>query len=58
MHAMSASLRLLLCGILILVSAIYAVLVARDPATASAIAVGYVAVVVTVILAVSLWKRA
>lgn len=58
MHKMSASLRLLLCGVLILLSAIYAVLVARDPTTASAIAAWYVAVVVTVILAVTVWKKA
>jgi|GraSoiStandDraft_4_1057263.scaffolds.fasta_scaffold1047388_2 hypothetical protein len=57
MRKMSASLRLVLCGALILVSAIYAVLVARDPTTASAIAVGYVALVVTTILIVNLWKR-
>lgn len=57
-HEMSASLRLVLCGALILISTIYAVLVARDPTTASAIAVGYVALVVTVILIVNIWKKA
>lgn len=54
---MSASLRLFLCGVLILLSAIYAVLVARDPSLAAIVAIGYVAVVVTVILIVNLWKK-
>jgi len=58
MHKMSPSLRLLLCGVLILISAVYAVLVAQDPAVASTVAVGYVALVVTVILIVNLWKKA
>lgn len=57
MHEMSASYRLLLCGVLILISAVYAVLVAQDPAFAAAIAAGYVAIVVTVILVVNLWKK-
>lgn len=57
MHEMSASYRLLLCGVLILISAVYAVLVARDPAFAAAIAAGYVAIVVTVILVANLWKK-
>lgn len=57
MHKMSASLRLFLCGVLILVSAVYAVLVARNPAFAAAIAAGYVAIVVTVMLIVNLWKK-
>jgi hypothetical protein len=56
-HGMTASYRLLLCGGLILVSAVYAVLVARDPAFAAAVAAGYVAIVVTVILVVNLWKK-
>lgn len=57
MLKMSASLRLFLCGVLILLSAIYAVLVARDPSLAAIVAIGYVAVVVTVILIVNLWKK-
>jgi hypothetical protein len=57
MHKMSPSLRLFVCGAVILLSAIYAVLVSRDPAFASAIAVGYVAVVVTAILVINLWKK-
>lgn len=57
MHRMSASLRLLLCGVLIIMSAIYAVLVARDPAFAAAIAAGYVAIVVSVFCLVSFWKK-
>lgn len=57
MHRMSASLRLLLCGVLIIMSAIYAVFVARDPAFAAAIAAGYVALVISVFLLVSFWKK-
>jgi len=54
---MSPSLRLVVCGAIILFSAIYAVLVSRDPAFAAAIAVGYVAVVVTAILVINVWKK-
>lgn len=57
MRKMSASYRLLLCGVLILLSAVYAVLVARDPAFAAAIAAGYVAIVFTVFLIVNFWKK-
>lgn len=57
MYRMSASLRLLLCGVLILLSAVYAVLVARDPALAAAVAAGYVALVISVFLLVTLWKK-
>lgn len=57
MHKMSPSLRLLICGVIILLSAVYAVLVARDPSFASTVAIGYVAVVVTAILVVNLWKK-
>ena len=55
---MSPSLRLIICGVVILLSAVYAVLVARDPSFATTLAVGYVAVVVTAILVVNLWKKA
>lgn len=57
MLQMPASLRLLLCGIVILISAVYTVLVVRDPSFASALASGYVALVVTVFLIVNLWKK-
>lgn len=57
MRKMSASYRLLLCGVLILLSAVYAVLVARDPAFAAAVAAGYVAIVGTVFLIVNFWKK-
>lgn len=57
MRGMSASFRLLLCGGLILVSAVYAVLVARNPAFAAAVAAGYVAVVITIVLLVNIWKK-
>jgi ABC-type uncharacterized transport system permease subunit len=49
--------RLALAAVLIVISAAYAVLVKKDPSIASAIAVGYVAVLVTIITAIQIWRR-
>jgi len=54
---MTPRLRLALCIAVILMSATYALLVKQDPNTASAIAVGYVAFLVTVITALQIWRR-
>lgn len=49
--------RLLMVAFIIVMSAAYAVLVKRDPSVASAIAVGYVALLVTIITAIQIWRR-
>lgn len=54
---MKASFRLALVALIIVGSAIYGLIVAQDPALASAMASGYVAVVLSVFLLVNVWKR-
>lgn len=54
---MSPSVRLRLVAVVLLMSAVYAVMVAKDPQVASAISSGYVAIVVTVIVLVNVWKK-
>lgn len=54
---MTPSLRLKLCVATIGMSTIYAVIVAKDPQLASAIAVGYVAILLTVFVLVHFWKK-
>lgn len=49
--------RLKLSAVMILLSALFAVLVARDPQTASAISTGYVAVLLTAFVLANTWKR-
>lgn len=57
MLRMRPNARLLLCGLTILLSACYAVLVARTPEVATAVAVGYVALLLTIFVAVNVWKK-
>lgn len=54
---MSPSIRLRLVVVILVMSAIYAVMVAKDPAVAGAISSGYVAIVVTVFILVNVWKK-
>lgn len=54
---MTAKCRLLLIVLVIVGSAAYAVLVKKDPTTASAIAVGYVALLVSVITLIQIWRK-
>ncbi len=54
---MRPSTRLALVIGIILVSAFYAVLVHEDPSVASAIAVGYVALLLTVFILINVWKK-
>lgn len=54
---MTAKTRLALIALVIIGSAAYAVLVKQDPSTASAVAVGYVALLVTIIAAIQIWRR-
>lgn len=57
MERMRHNTRLALAAIVIIGSAAYAVLVKKDPSLASAIAVGYVALLVTIITAIQIWRR-
>lgn len=54
---MTAYNRLWAAVVLIVLSAGYAVLVKKDPNIASAIAAGYVALVVTAVLVLNVWKK-
>lgn len=49
--------RLIVCVVMILISAAYAVLVAKNLEIAKAIALGYIAVMLTLIVIINLWKR-
>lgn len=57
MLRMRPSLRLYLTLVVIIASAAYAVTVTKDPAIASALASGYVALVVTVLVLINFWKK-
>lgn len=49
--------RLWLIATMIVISAGYAVLVKKDPGIASAIASGYVALLLTAVLLLNVWKK-
>lgn len=57
MLEMRPNARLLLCAIMILGSASYAVLVKKDPEIASAVALGYVALILTIFVLVQVWRK-
>lgn len=57
MVKMNPRVRLAFCAAIILGSAGYAVLIANDPNVASAVAIGYVAVLLTIFTVVNVWKR-
>lgn len=54
---MTPKTRLRLIAIMIMLSAIYAVLIVADRDLAGVIAVGYIAVILTVFVVVNAWKR-
>lgn len=54
---MTPSTRLRMSALMILLSAIYGVLIAQDPNTATAIALGYVAALLTAIILTNIWKK-
>lgn len=56
-HRMSLNTRLWLCGVVILVSAIYATLVAADRDIAQVAAMGYIVVVLTIFIVIQLRSR-
>lgn len=57
MLRMRPSVRLLMCAVMIVGSAFYAVLVSQDTQVASAVALGYVALLLTIFVLVNVWKR-
>lgn len=56
MPKMKASVRLALCLVMIIGSALYGLLINYDPTIAEAVALGYVAFLLTVFVAVNMWK--
>lgn len=54
---MTPNLRLALVAFLLVGSAAYAVVAVKSPDLASAIAVGYVAILVTISTAIQIWRR-
>lgn len=54
---MPPKLRLALCGVIIILSAAYALLVGIDVEVAKAVALGYIAVVITIFLLMNIWRR-
>lgn len=57
MQPMRPSVRLMWCAVMIVGSALYGILVAADPRIASAVALGYVAVLLTIFVANEIWKK-
>lgn len=57
MLAMKPETRLILSAILIVGSAGYGVLLHEAPKLAEAVALGYIAALLTIITAINLWKR-
>ncbi len=57
MLRMGTNVRLSLCGVIIVASAIYAVIAARNPGLATALATGYVAVLLSIFIIVNVWKK-
>lgn len=58
MHQMNPRLRLVLCAVIIILSAGYAVLVEEDQGLAEVVALGYIGVLITILALVNLWKKA
>jgi pilus assembly protein TadC len=54
---MLPSTRLLLCVVMVIGSALYAVLVSQDPDVASAVMLGYVGLLLTIFVATEVWKK-
>lgn len=49
--------RLWALAVLIILSAAYALLVKKDPALAQVVALGYIAVMLTILIITTCWKR-
>lgn len=57
MRQMNPRLRLWLCAGVILLSAAYGLLVAKDRRLAEAVALGYIGVVLTIFAVINVWKK-
>lgn len=57
MGQMARKTRLSLIGLLIVVSAVYAALVSKDPDLARTIMVGYIGMVLTIFVVNEMWKK-
>jgi tryptophan-rich sensory protein len=57
MQRMQANTRLALCGVVIVLSALYGLLLEQDRRLAEAVAIGYIAIMLTLLLVVNIWKR-
>lgn len=57
MLQMRASTRLVWCGVIIIASALYGLLIVRDPEVAQAVAIGYVAALLTIFVILHIWRR-
>ncbi len=54
---MNSSTRLNVSIIMIVLSAVYAVMLVKDPSVASAVAIGYVAIIMTGVVLSNVWKK-
>lgn len=54
---MQPSTRLILCIVIIIGSALYALVVAQSPDVASALMLGYVGILLTIFVATEVWKK-
>lgn len=54
---MRANARLLWCAVIIVASALYGLLIVRDPELASAVSTGYVAALLTIIVLINVWRK-
>jgi hypothetical protein len=54
---MTANTRLAVCAVVIILSAVYALILEQDQGLAEAVALGYIAVVLTLMFILNVWKR-
>lgn len=54
---MRAHTRLTLSAVMIILSALFAILIDQDPQVASAVALGYVALLLTAFVLANVWKK-
>jgi uncharacterized membrane protein len=57
MPSMKPSTRLIWCAVIIVGSAIYGLLIAYNPRVATAIMVGYIALLLTILVVIHVWKK-
>ena len=57
MHQMRPSVRLWWCFVIVAVSVAYTVVLTQDKDFASAIALGYIALILTILMLTQMWKK-